>query len=370
VRLRRGKYQISYIDQQGCRVQRTVNAFTLTQARELRNAAVAQVEKDRTLGYVAPKADTFSDFAPKYLKYQKANLSERAYERSRGIVESHLTKAFGPMRLADIRVADVRKYVSERSSEVSPGTVIRELNTLKHLLNCAVDEELIPINRAHGVKHPKDRPGRLRFLQPTELRAVYEACPQWLRPIVAVLVTTGMRRGEVLNLRWLDIDRKGKQIILPQTKNGDGRIVHLNATACQAIDSIARNDSKPTDPVFAGDQLSPENVSLAFLRACRKMKIMDFRLHDLRHTFASWARMSGGDLQDVAKLLGHRDLRMTNRYAHLSSAHLGVAVGRLDGIFGPQLALQPAPEAGQGSGHAVVTIEPKNSYKVLQGAAN
>jgi len=368
--MRRGKYYVSYNDSQGRRVQKKVDAFTLTQARELRNAAVAQVAKDSTLGYVAPKTDTFNDFAPKYLKNQKPLLSERAYERSRGIVESHLTKAFGPMRLSDIRNADVKKYVSDRSAEVSPGTVIRELNALKHLLNCAVEAELIPINRAHGVKHPKDRPGRLRFLQPTELRVVYEACPLWLRPIVAVLVTTGMRRGEALGLRWLDIDREGRQIMLPQTKNGDGRVVHLNATACQAFDSISKKGSKPTDPVFTGEQLSPENVSLAFLRTCRKVGIADFRLHDLRHTCASWLRMSGGDLQDVAKILGHRDLRMTNRYAHLSSAHLGIAVGRLDGIFGPQLALQPAPESGQGSGHAVVTIEPKNSYKVLQTAVS
>jgi integrase len=158
--------------------------------------------------------------------------------------------------------------------------------------------------------------------------------------------------------------------MLPQTKNGEARVVHLNATACRALDSIPRNGRKPTDPVFAGEQVSPENVSLAFLRACRKVKVTNFRLHDLRHTFASWARMSGGDLQDVAQLLGHRDLRMTNRYAHLSSAHLGIAVGRLDGIFGPQLALQDAQESGQGSDHAVVTIEPKNSYKVLQATAN
>jgi integrase len=144
-------------------------------------------------------------------------------------------------------------------------------------------------------------------------------------------------------LRWLDVDHEGKQIMLPQTKNGNGRVVHLNATACQALDSIPRNGSKPTDPVFAGEQLSPENISLAFLRACRKVEIMDFRLHDLRHTFASWARMRGGDLQDVAKLLGHRDLRMTNRYAHLSSAHLGIAVFRSSNVFDNVLHRQMEP---------------------------
>jgi integrase len=89
------------------------------------------------------------------------------------------------------------------------------------------------------------------------------------------------------------------------------------------------------------EDITPENVSLAFLRSCRKIKINDFRLHDLRHTAASWLRMSGADLQDVADLLGHRDLRMTRRYAHLSPAHLSAAVKRLDGVFG-QPALMAA----------------------------
>lgn len=94
------------------------------------------------------------------------------------------------------------------------------------------------------------------------------------------------------------------------------------------------NSTKPTDLVFAvSDEVSPENIWLAFLRACCKVGIADFRLHDLRHTVASWLRMSGADLQDVAEQLGHRELRMTKRYSHLSPAHLSAAVKRLDSVF-------------------------------------
>ncbi len=78
---------------------------------------------------------------------------------------------------------------------------------------------------------------------------------------------------------------------------------------------------------------------MAFRIACNKVGIADFHLHDLRHTAASWLCMSGADLQDVADLLGHRDLRMTRRYSHLSPAHLSAAVKRLDGVFGKPLAL-------------------------------
>jgi integrase len=80
--------------------------------------------------------------------------------------------------------------------------------------------------------------------------------------------------------------------------------------------------------------LSPERVSVAFARLCRKLAISDFRFHDLRHTAASWLRMQGADIHTVAQLLGHKDLRMAARYQHLSPTFLADAVSRLDGVFG------------------------------------
>ena len=90
--------------------------------------------------------------------------------------------------------------------------------------------------------------------------------------------------------------------------------------------------AKATDRLFAG--ITGEQVSVAFARACRKADIEDFRLHDLRHTAASWLRMAGADIHTVAQILGHKDLRMAARYQHLSPAFLAEAVGRLDGVFG------------------------------------
>jgi len=167
-------------------------------------------------------------------------------------------------------------------------------------------------------------------LVPTELRAVLKACPEWLRPIVGLAVSTGMMRGEILGLRWLDIDCKGGRLMLPQTKNGDGRIVYLNALAQQALASVPRENANPTDLVFAGEPINPANVSVAFLRACRSVNVCDFRFHDLRHTAASWMRMHGADIHTVALILGHKDLRMATRYQHLTPAFLADAVKLLD----------------------------------------
>ena len=146
-------------------------------------------------------------------------------------------------------------------------------------------------------------------------------------------VVTGMRRSEVLGLRWLDVDIANARILLPQTKNGDGRIVYLNQTALDTLRSVLRRFSqKTTDLVFAG--ITPEQVSVAFARLCRNENILDFRFHDLRHTAASWLRMKGADIHTVAQLLGHKDLRMAARYQHLSPSFLADAVATLDGVFG------------------------------------
>lgn len=332
---RPGTWWASWIDASGARRRRKLEAHTLQQARSLLNAEKARVEKILTLGYAPPSAESFTAVAKRYLKHQKARLTPAAYTREDGIIEKHLKPFFGETtKLASVRRADVQRFVTERSGEVSAASVTKELNVLKHLMSLAVEWELVPVNVAHGVKSPKAPAGRVRYLQPGELKAVLEACPEWLRPIAGLAVSTGMRRGEILGLRWLDVDVKNSRLMLPQSKNGEGRIVYLNELALQALSAVpVPRDAKPTDRIFRGESISPENVSLSFLRACRSAEIHDFRFHDLRHTAASWMRMKGADIHTVAVLLGHKDLRMAARYQHLSPAHLSDAVKLLDQTF-------------------------------------
>jgi len=324
-------YWMHWRDAQGRRRWRKLNVRTLRQARSARAAELVRVEQARCLGFAPPGQETFSDTATRFLAHQKARLTTKAYQRESGIVSNHLSQFF-PGRLASIRRVDIQRYVTKRVGEVSAHSVTKELNVLKHLLGLAVEWEIIPFSPAQQVKAPRVPAGRIRYLQPTELRSLLVACPEWLRPIVGLAVTTGMRRSEILGLRWLDVDLIHARILLPQTKNGDGRIVYLNGSAMAAIGSVRSPKSKATDLVFAG--ITPEQVSVAFARLCRTLKICDFRFHDLRHTAASWLRMQGADIHTVAQLLGHKDLRMATRYQHLSPAFLADAVARLDTVFG------------------------------------
>jgi len=124
----------------------------------------------------------------------------------------------------------------------------------------------------------------------------------------------------------------GCTLLSLETKNGDLRIVYLNDTAMSAVQSLrSEAQGRLTDLVFP--ELTGEQVSLSFHRACVKAGISDFRFHDLRHAAASCLRMQGADIHTVAQLLGHKDLRLAARYQHLSPAFLADAVGRLDGAF-------------------------------------
>lgn len=325
-------YWISWKDATGRRCRRKVEARTLQQARDAYSAERVRAEQARTIGFAPPTQDSFAEVAKQFLAHQKPRLSHANYERESGIIEAHL-KPFFAGKLAAIRRATIARYITARCALVSNATVVKELNVLKHLLKLAVEEwEYIPVNPATGVKAPKPAPGRIRYLQPTELRAVLEAAPEWLKPLIALAAGTGMRRSEILRLRWLDVDLRNSRILLTQTKNGEGRIVYLNQLALRAIESLPVNEkTKPTDVLFP--KLQPEWVSVAFLRACRALAISDFRFHDLRHTAASWLRMKGADIHTVAQLLGHKDLRMAARYQHLSPEFLSDAVNKLDTAF-------------------------------------
>jgi integrase len=322
-------FWITWVDAQGRRKYRKTDAQNITQAKAIRNAELMRVEKARMLGHLPPSKDTFAEVADRYLAYQKARLTAKAYDREQGIVENHLKPAFD-MKLAAIRKVDIQRYITKRMLDASPYSVQKELAALKHLLRLAVEWEIIPVNPAQGIKTPKAPAGRVRYLQPTELRALLEACPTWLRPIVALAASTGMRRGEIIGLRWLDVDLQHARIMLPQTKNGEGRIVYLNKMAMAVLVSLDRPAST-SDRIF---NCTPDQVTVAFVRVCRQVKIENFRFHDLRHTAASWMRMSGADTQTVGQLLGHRDPRMAARYQHLSPAFLAEAVGKLDAVSG------------------------------------
>jgi integrase len=329
-------FWISWTDAQGRRRQRKTDAANITQAKQILSAELLRVEQAKMLGHAPPGDETFGEVADRYLKYQKARLSPRGYDREEGIRRLHLAR-FDSLKLSSIRKIDLQAYLTERvTQKASPYSVRKELVFLTHMFRLAVEWEIIPVNPAIGLKAPKLPPGRVRYLQPTELKALLEVCKSGLREIVAIAVSTGMRRGEIIGLRFLDVDMVNRRILLPQTKNGDSRVVYLNDIAMMVLNSVTHG--LPGDLIFSS--WTAPQVTQEFGRVVRKLKIENFRFHDLRHTAASWMRMAGADIHTVAELLGHRNLATARRYQHLSPAFLGEAVAKLDTVFGAAFGLE------------------------------
>jgi integrase len=345
-----GNWHIDYYDGNGRRHRKKIGPQKTLAHKALKDAQV-RVAKGEYLGIYEERRSLFRDFATKtYIPYAKTNLSPRTFERTCGIIENHLIQYFD-CYLCKISRKNIEDYKQKRASEVKPATVNKEYSTLRHMLKCAVDWGYITHNPATGVKELKEPPGRIRYLTPDEFQRLLSAAgPEffadntynagrtpssllaiYLRPIVTLGAHTGLRRGELLSLRWSHVDFKEQRIIIEQTKNNERKIAYLSDAALEALRCIPRN--LHADLLFPG--ITPSQLSRAFERACKRASIEDFRFHDLRHTFASCLVMGGENIRTVQTLLGHKDLRMTMRYTHLSPEHLQTAAKRLDQLMPP-----------------------------------
>jgi len=338
----RRKYYFSHVDENGNR-HREPGSLNWDETQQMLAEARSMAKEQKNLrpGEVLPCRERFANVATKFLDYQKPRLTPKAYEREAGIV-AHL-KAFFTGRLAEITSAQVSDYVTVRLGKVSKSSVRKELNSLKHLFRLVCGEWKLLArfsNPCLDVTAPKVRDERTQHLSPEQFRRVLAASPENMRPIFALLTATGMRRSELLNCLWKYVD--GSRILLPTSKNEEAKEIHLNVFAQQVLASLPQG--RPEDRLFPA--ITPEAVSMAFHRVCEELGIFDVRLHDLRHTFATWLRQRGIELDVIASQLGHRDLRMTKRYARIASAQVRTAVNGLDSM----LLIADARESNELSG--------------------
>lgn len=278
---------------------------------------------------------TFKEAGQKYLEYQKPRLrSMEEWGRQESILRTHLGPFFaGP--LLEVSRERINRYVASRKA--SPGTIQKEVMALRRLLNIAVREwRAIPFNPCLGVGLPPSPPARVRYLNPPEIEALLSHCSPKIRPVVSLALWTGMRKGEILGLRWMDVDLLNQRIVLPQSKSGKTRIVLLNESAMDVFRSMHLSlNAEPESNVF---RLTSDEVFHNFISACQKARIQNFRFHDLRHTCASLMRQRGVQLDAIARQLGHADLRMAQKYAHIEEVQVREAVETLDGILSDRKA--------------------------------
>lgn len=228
---------------------------------------------------------------------------------------------------------------TELPAHRAPSTTNRYLAALSKAMSDAVREwHWLTDNPVRRVTKETEPQGRVRYLSIDERDRLLKACRasplQELELIVLLALTTGMRKGELLGLRWPDVDLKRGQAVLHKTKNSERRAVVLVDPVVELLRARAKVRRLDTDLVFpqaSGDRpLEPRDW---FAKALAAAKIKDFRFHDLRHTAASYLAMSGATSAEIAAVLGHKTLAMVKRYSHLSDAHVGGVVERMTKKF-------------------------------------
>lgn len=274
----------------------------------------------------------FEDFAKEYLEYSKIN------KRSWGRDESSLNRLlpfFKDMLLSKITPLHIEDYKKLRIKKVKGSTVNRELICLQHMFTIAEKfRKFEGKNPVKEVKYFQESQYIMRVLDKEEIKQLIDASSGYLKSIIILALNTGMRKGEILNLRWNDIDFIEDYIYIKQSKSNVTRKIPMNSVVRNTLKSIKREN----DFIFHSSKTGTRFTDFfrSFKTACRKVGITDLRFHDLRHTAATLMVMGGIDLVTVSQILGHSTIQMTMKYAHPTPENKRHAVNVLASAFKPE----------------------------------
>ncbi len=275
-----------------------------------------------------------------YREYSKAH--HRSFST---YIENGLTVLEGALGsgtpLKNVTAADIERLKLQRleKEKVSKSTVDKNVAVAKSFFSWCVDQGLTNANPVKEVKLFHEDNERVRFLDPEteypKLREEAQKGPWYLEPIIVVDVNTGLRRRNILSLRWDQVDFKRRIIrIESRTKSGRPHNFSLNDTAFGKLKEVHQKTASHAyafahlEGKFEGQPIT--DVKNSFNAAVDRAKIKNFRFHDLRHTFCSWLTIRGVPLTAIQKLAGHASIKMTLRYAHLSPRYLADEVKTLD----------------------------------------
>lgn len=302
-------------------------------------------EKAKTGDYISQsikKKITLESIISPYRKNREGN---GYYERSEKYHLDMLEGSLGKKRLCEITPQIIEDFRKQRQDEPtrngkkrSDTTINRELEILRRLLNKAVLNGQLEKNPFIRFKEQNEKiffqeKQRLSCLREDEIRNLLEVSPVHLQRIIKGAILTGLRKGDLLKIKWLDINLEQGQLTYYEQKKGE-KIPKIKYLCQDMLDLLMKIPNK-SEYVFLGPDDKPlKNVSRSFKTALRKAGIKDFRFHDLRHTSASHLLMRGASLKEVQEHLGHSSISMTERYAHLSKEFQKQKAQRLNGLIG------------------------------------
>jgi integrase len=317
-----GYWILDYTDAQG-RHRPSLGKVGVLSERDARRIE-KQKQLEESLGYqmLAPRAaPIFRVWASDYLDWHRHEYPDSHF-RVRQLVEHHLIPKFGDDPIDSLAPKDVERFKVERLEKVARETVVKEVRTLKAILNRAVELSVISDNPIKVVGEPRSRNSRPPpFYSVDQLLAIYSASVEpWHAPAWRLYVNTGMRRTEGLILKtdWI---RDGKLYIVStdeeRTKAGVWRSVPVNDAAKNALEALK--------PFYNGGyvlpRVCPESLSRAFIKVAKRAGVGG-SIHWLRHSYGTHLVSNGIDVRTVQRLMGHANLSTTEKYLHVLQSNL------------------------------------------------
>jgi integrase len=344
---------IDFYDQNGKRRIKTLpDGISKRDARKILREVESEVER----GAYLPKTGipTFAKVADDWLKYKKPNIRHNSYIFYKGHIENHLVPFFGATKINRISFNSVERFMSHAATKgVKPPTLKKILVTLGGILKYAVRKKLCEYNPIREIEKPKvTRKRQVDFLKPPEIRALVEnAKNQKFKTLFTLAVMSGMRRGEVLGLKWTDIDWFNCQVHVKRTYNHrrfyepksetSGRAIDLGPTVMAELKkwklACPPNELGLVFPNEAGKPMDASHlISRQFRPTLRRAGLRLIRFHDLRHTFASLLIDRGEHPKYIQSQMGHSSINITmDVYGHLMETVNKDAAMRLDeAVFG------------------------------------
>jgi integrase len=349
-------YHLRYQDSRGHTRQLSLadaRDVTLTQARALADKArnqVAMGEDPKEDKKTAKSVPTFASFIEeRYLPYVKGY--KKSWDSDDSYLRNHILPAFGKKYMDEVRNQDVIAFHhGVRAKGYAVGTANRMLILLRYAFNLAVKWDIpgVKVNPTKNTPLFEDLAGKKeRYLSKDEAQRIFEAVRAsentMLQYIVPMLILTGARKREVLDARWQDFDLEHSQWRIPTTKSGRPRYVPLSDGVLELLTHLRYREE---GWVFANPKTGKPFVSvfISWNSARKKAGLADVRMHDLRHSFASFLVNAGRTLYEVQKILGHTQVKTTQRYAHLSQDTLRDAANAANNALGNMfMSRQSAP---------------------------
>ncbi len=345
IRRRDGKRGVSYDVQIRIRPYPPTNGSfkKLTDAKRWAEKTEMEMREGRYGMTSKSRTKTLSEAIERYRKYVLPKIKKSRREH----IVNWWQQTCGHLALKDItpalitEIRDKLIHAEADGKKRAPATVVKFLATLSHILSICVNEwqwlELNPLSKVSKPTLPK---GRTRFLDDSERSKLIQECRSsmnhYLYTIVILAISTGMRRSEILNLTWSDIDFERERIVLKETKNSEVRVLPLIGLAQQLLKELKQPCKINSLLLFPGtDPTRPIDFRSAWGVAVKNANLHNFKFHDLRHSFASYCVMNGSSLNEIADLLGHKSFHsVTKRYCHLSDAYRKEVVSSMnDKIF-------------------------------------